>query len=499
MRKEVESTMNKTTIYLILIVLLNLIIKGLFLSSNSIGGDEPYSIYHAQMDIVSIVKLLSTGNNPPLYEIILHFWVKLFGISAFSTRLPSLFFSCITVLFIYKIGIRFFNLKVAVLSGLLFVFSNYQIIFSHEARVYALFGMLTAISMYYYLSLIIKEKPGIMELILLLMVNIALIYSHYFGFFVLLVQFLYLILDKGRWVKYRKQIFIAMGIIALFYLPNIGILIKRFIVSSSEGTWIDRPYGLDSIYIMLRQFTNEPVVTVIVILLLAAAILKYFINRKQNDVGTAGKVVVLWFVLPFFLMFFISYLVPMFLDRYLIFVSISFYLIIAIAIDYLFRKKSFSYAVMTIVCILFIVTVKPNITNKRDVKETVQEINELRQGNTLVIFCPQRFMLNYAYYHDIDLFKKFDNKKIYRKIEKELNKENIYGVNNISKVPLKGWFHIIYLDAGADYSFPKNNILNTLNRQFELKDKYEFYQIFKVYEYVLKGKVSNSSEYEKDQ
>lgn len=50
----------------ILVLSLNLLIKGLFLSKNSIAGNEPFSISRAQMDIISIIKQLSNGNNPPL-------------------------------------------------------------------------------------------------------------------------------------------------------------------------------------------------------------------------------------------------------------------------------------------------------------------------------------------------------------------------------------------------------------------------------------------------
>jgi mannosyltransferase len=514
---------HEKSIIAVTLISINFVIKGIFLSSNSLAGDEPFSVYHAQMDISSIISLLSTGNNPPFYEILLHFWIKIFGISEFSVRFPSLLFSSITVLYIYKFCIRHLNKRIAVYASIVFIFSNYHILLAHEARVYALLGMLSMISMYYFMNKINSHNSNspvyktnsfinstTINLIILVIVNTLLIYSHYFGFFILITQLFFIVIDKKLLIMYWKQMLILFTLLVLLYSPNILVFINRFINSSTQGTWVEKPNGIYTIIDMLRLFTNNPYgetsfnvttnnlilkallkapVTMFSLAVIGISIVKIVYNKKLCYILQAHQLVLLWFCFIFIFMFGISYMIPMFLDRYLMPSAIAFSILLGISADYITGKPKCKYVVPVIICLLFVLTVKPDITNKRDVKDTIAKIKELKTSNTIIYFCPDWFDLNFAYYYNINYFKAYDDKNIKNKIHHYLHLENIFPISsynqidpNLSKYADK----IIYLDAAANFSYPENKIKNELDACYRMVNKYEFYEIFILYEYKLK-------------
>ena len=548
---------NKTTLFVIILPLflmvLNFIIKGIFLNANSIAGDEPFSIYYAQMNVLDIIRLLSSGNNPPFYEIILHFWIKLFGISAFSVRSLSLIFSSITVLYIYKIGTKFFNNRIAIYSSLFFIFSNYHTIFAHEARVYAFLGLLSIMSFYYFLKIIINNDTNKYTLFKFVSISILLIYSHYFGFFILFIQNSYVLFKKQLILKYGKiSLFIGM-IILLFYIPNIKSIIYRFLDSSMNGTWVKPVYNLgnfhDVFYLFLNNntilyvlfisilwiklskltyksdlnkklkisvifvlcimfltsisiFVDMPFIWkltsnikyIILFLLIIVGVSILFVFTNKVKITNTVEIILYWFLGLIVFMFFISlnflpFKVPMFYDRYLMVLAIAFILLLGIMVDTFIKRKYYRYITPVIFIVLFFLTTNPNISNKRNVKEMMEIVKKLKETNTIVYFCPSWFDLNFVYYYNFEWFKNYDNQPIKRKLHKYMSADNIYPIDNknqIDTIKLKEFNTIIYIDAGAGFSFPKNGICEKLNGISISNQKYEFYEMFKVYEYQLK-------------
>lgn len=468
-------------------MVVNLLVKGIFLAGNSLGGDEPFSVYVAQLEPGSIVKFLSTGNNPPLFELLLHYWIRVFGISECAVRFPSLIFSCVTVLFLYKIGRNYFNRRIAVYGCLFFVFSNYHIAFAHEARVYALMGMLTVMSMYYFLAIAsMRGGKSRFAKAALLLTNLLLIYAHYFGFFVLVIQGLHILLSKQIRKSNSTYWLVSAGVLILAYSPNIPVLLERFRNSAGiGGTWLTPPGGVVDLYDMLWKFTNAPVVAALTIILLAVAFVKLLFRIKAGALRNfPGKLVASWFLLPFFGMFVVSFWMPVFLDRYLMFAAVGFYLLLAFAADSLIEAKGWKFLIPGIFCILFLATSKPGLSTKRNVREVVRTINHFQKGHqTAVLFCPRHFCLNIAYYYDRDIFRQTDPADFYGPVISELNARSLTGINHIREADLQGRNRVVFLDAAAGFSFPDNGILDLLQKDFHLKRKVVIDAFFVVYEF----------------
>jgi mannosyltransferase len=467
------------------ILLLNLIFKAWFLDSQPIAGDEPFSIYMAGMTPSEIVAHLMTGNNPPLWELLLHYWTNVFGIGPFSVRFMPLLFSSFTAVVIFRIGTDFWHWRIGLLAALLFTFSDYHVFFSHEARSYPLFGLLTSISMWRFLGLIALGSRTWPHIVLFSLVNMLLIYTHFLGFWVLFVQSLVVAGLLSRSATKARGIDGAIGLVIslLGYLPYAPVFLHRFRDSATHGTWVPQPDGLDGLYTMLWNFSNQPLVTVVCIILIVVG-LGHLAWKREKRLSQAGTIVLVWFFVPFLLMFGLSYMVPMWLDRYLIFVSPAYYLMVALMADRLFfTPKSFALPA-TVLLVLFAASVHPDVSNKRDVRGAVTKIRDLRKlyPNAPIYMCPNWTDITFLYYWNPICFRHESNiYEIETKTLQCLRDDGVFPIENANSLMLAGVTDVIYFDAAADFSNANNGILTHLKATFTNCEQFHYPEVFNIY------------------
>ncbi len=142
---------------LIWIVLLALVLRLARLGFQPLWWDEGWSLYFATSDPGAMLQLTAVDIHPPLYYLLLHVWIGLFGPSPISVRLLSVLIGVAAVPLIYLAGRRLFGQrvpadsagKVGLLAALLLAISPFHIYYSQEVRMYGLVTLLGLATLYF--------------------------------------------------------------------------------------------------------------------------------------------------------------------------------------------------------------------------------------------------------------------------------------------------------------------------------------------------------------
>jgi mannosyltransferase len=157
------------------------------------------------------------------------------------------------------------------------------------------------------------------------MLNVLLVYTHFFGWLVVGLQgLLVFVLPELRGL--RRGFVWGAALTAAWFLPYAAIFIGRMAQSVDEGTWLTAPTP-EELYNMVWRWSNAPVLTVAALALIAGAAWK---DRLR---GTGIRFAAIWAFVPLFGMFAASQVVPMFLDRYLVYAAPGFALLVGLSMN----------------------------------------------------------------------------------------------------------------------------------------------------------------------
>ena len=357
---------------------------GLFLRLHDLGGesfwfDEVYSIDMARLSLAGMVKAIinESDNNPPLFYTIMHFWIKLFGISEFAFRLPSAIISSFSVLIIYKLGKLLFNKNIGLFAALLLATSVLNITYSQEARAYSSMAFLALLSIYLFFQLIATGKRS--YTIGYIVASILLIYMHYYGLFVIAAlntyYFIILIINKKVGKLGFKRWALLQLVLLISYLPEINFIVLD-IISIHKGFWIEVPKIKEMLYIY-KAYTDSRTLYLMFTLLSIIGIINYskingfksFMDSlisvegysRQLCLSNIERISILFIIYIYLniVPFIISHIfLPIYTLEYTIVASSVYYLLVAKGIDNIGNKKLVvlnNSALFTNICIVSLI------------------------------------------------------------------------------------------------------------------------------------------------
>lgn len=315
------------------------------LDAQSLWLDEGLSVIFARPDLATMLpQLIVRDIHPPLYEVLLHFWMQLAGDSEFSVRFLSVIFGVMLVPAVFRLGVELFRgdeddgreaLVAGLLAGALVAVSPFLVYYSQEARNYIVVTFWSVTATY---ALWRALKAGKRRMWLGYSLAAALtVYSHYYGVFVLAFHFVYLVLtwrqQRGRW----RAWFLSMVGAALLFLPWLMGFWGQF-----QNLWLHPDYWpgtIDFLTMTVRTFGSfiagssgalgslGPVLALFGLLLVAGFAVLLF--RGGLNVSRGEVYAVLYAVVPLLAVYAITARNPKFAERYLIMISPAFYLLLA--------------------------------------------------------------------------------------------------------------------------------------------------------------------------
>lgn len=444
------------------LLLVNIALKFNWTDVNEMAGDEPFTVFWAQRPLTALFTMLRTQNDPPLYFVLMHYWSMFTPLDTAWLRIPSALFSALTVWPLFLLGQRLGGRAVALTTSLLFTFSQHQYGFAHEVLAYSLlvFACTWAVWQLVRLSDGRERHPSLRpySILWLVVANVIAVWAHYSGWILVGLE-LVMVFAVPMLRAARVKMLAAAGLTMLMMLPVAGLLF-----SHANNSWVhgiavgpsiwNGPFG------MLLRWSNGPVVAVLFLMLIVVAL----IQRRASTMAIG----LLWCGLPLTGMFLVSFFVPIYLDGYLLFASIGFYLVVGMAGQFNLRENVPQWLVPAGCVVAMALTFSPWKDTGAHPSKVVAQVRAWRTGHSAVVIQPAWYDLTYAWGLDPQLFRGA------APLDLALSEKGIFAVLG-SRTPALDTVidTVVHIDSKAKLTDPQLSVLRELRAHYSLIDSVE--------------------------
>ncbi|MBI3577551.1 glycosyltransferase family 39 protein [Candidatus Gottesmanbacteria bacterium] len=364
--------------------------------TQSLWRDEAFSILAAQQPLVQLLPKLSF--EPPVYYILLHFWMKIFNQSELATRSLSLLGFALATVVVIVWAEKLFKYHWLRWFAPLFFFLNPMLIYyAFEVRTYGWYIFFATLTMYAYWK----------ESWVLFLASATLgFYTHsYFGVVPLVAAVHWLIIHKKK----------LLHPLALAKEPFVHSLVLFSLLASPWLAKISRDLGT------LKQSWYFPVN----VNLVKSVLGNMFIGYEGTPWFLWGAtqllslILVIFFLFAlgrkstrqrnffFFLMVFlpltivigVSFIKPLFVNRYLIAVTIAEVMLLLFALEAIKKesvKKAIAFFLLT--CTFLVNIWYPALHAKLDIRSTIKEVNAMVKPTDIILAESSLIFLETRYY-----------------------------------------------------------------------------------------------------
>ncbi|MHB1004746.1 MAG: glycosyltransferase family 39 protein [Chloroflexota bacterium] len=248
------------------------------LGSQSLWHDEGASLFYASLPPAQAVDMVAAlGEIPPLYYVLLHYWIALAGTSEFALRFPSVGAGLLGVVLLYRLGSHLGGNTVGLTAAVFLALSPIHLWQSQETRMYAFVVALSVLSAYLCVRAFARPSLGLLAAYAL--VGVAGLYTHFTFALVLLAEGVALAL----WLPFargRRGTVVRVGLAAILsaatFLPWLAVGLTTYASGSTYFTGKLNVFtaGRDTLAAFVQGEHARPVdPTTLAVLALALAVL----------------------------------------------------------------------------------------------------------------------------------------------------------------------------------------------------------------------------------
>ena len=375
------------------LIVLSLVFHTYNLDFASYDLDEAVHIWHAQKTYAEVIEQSSNDPNPPVYNLILSTWVKLFGVSEWTTRFFSVLMGVLGVGVMFLIASRNFGLAVGITAALFYCFSPIQFRFTHLARPYSML-MITVLLSYGMLMECIK-RPKTIKLFLYYISTVLMIYVHPTSVFNIPAQGLIIILLGFK--EPRRVMTLLATLVAAFLSFGIWMLAIPYF-ERNDSMWFGPP-DWNAVYYVIEKFYGSWKILLLQGGILLALVVQVILGKSKVN-KTYLTLIAIWIVVPFVASVTFSYVIkPVFQDKYILTVQPAIILLLAYTIHALGNRLVQIVLGIGVVVVLFQST-KIEPSTEGDWKHAVEYVKPLHTENSLVFIDPWYEFRTFSYYFD---------------------------------------------------------------------------------------------------
>jgi uncharacterized membrane protein len=330
-------------------------------------GDEAWTSLISQLPFLQMLKTTAADFHPPAYYSIVELVYKFLPPTEIVTRSISIIFYLLTLILVYKFALEIKGKLFGLISILVVALNPIFFAYAFEARNYTMFAFAATGSIYFLVKL--SEKFSVLRSIGFVLFSTLGIYTHYYMFFTLFAQGLYVLLFDRKIFWKMAGLYTLVGVL---YLPWLPFLLSQ-VKSVSQDYWIggiDQRTHIEALLRILggeQQNAIRPWLFSLSTILILVGIMQYTVKRHFEK-----PYILIWFwaIVPFILatlpgltidgvklpfrpIFFWRYLIPASvplamvmvhtnqrLPKYLFAISVAVVIILSLVIDTL---TSFKY------------------------------------------------------------------------------------------------------------------------------------------------------------